>query len=86
MFIYIKISKFTLESKMTKKKRCDFKDCKKKIKILDTLSNTCKCGQCFCRIHKFYLHHNCTFDYKTIGRKKLLETNIKVVAEKIIKI
>lgn len=66
-------------------KRCKAEGCKKKLSLVH-LTLTCKCGKCFCDIHRFPESHNCTFDYnsKELMDKKLDE--MKCVADKVIKV
>ena len=40
---------------------CAFEDCNKKIKISDY---SCKCGNVYCKFHKYPEIHNCKYDYK----------------------
>jgi hypothetical protein len=37
--------------------------CKKKLNILETLTNKCKCDNYYCTNHLFFTNHNCKFDY-----------------------
>jgi hypothetical protein len=64
-----------------KKKRCPI--CNKKLKIINF---KCKCNKTFCALHRMPEQHNCLYDYKTPGRRKIREENPRVVAEKIRKI
>lgn len=52
--------------KKKKKLRCFI--CLKKIIIL---AFECKCKQKFCNIHKYPEEHNCTYDHKNEGKRKL---------------
>lgn len=51
-----------------------------------TTSYECRCGNNFCAAHRYAETHNCTFDYKTAGRKYLQETNPIISAPKLPKI
>ena len=44
----------------------------------------CKCGLKFCALHRAPESHNCTYDFKSEGCKKLEETLVKVVNEKVV--
>ncbi|KAF7639927.1 hypothetical protein Mgra_00000365 [Meloidogyne graminicola] len=43
----------------------------------------CRCGGLFCSAHRYDSAHQCTFDYKTVGREQLRKSNPQVVSEKI---
>jgi len=64
-----------------KKNRC--KICNRKVGMLGF---ECRCEDLFCSKHRYPDEHNCCYDYKTNERKRLLEENPKIVAEKIRKI
>jgi len=38
--------------------------CNKRLNILQELTSKCKCNNYFCNKHKFYVNHNCQYDYK----------------------
>ena len=38
--------------------------CNKHITILEMITSKCKCNKNFCNKHKFYLDHNCSYNYK----------------------
>lgn len=48
--------------------------------------STCRCGNNFCATHRYAESHDCTFDYKTEGRKLLEQSNPVVSAPKLPKI
>lgn len=53
--------------------------CRSKVKIIDVIISTCRCGNVYCMRHR--IDHECTFDYK-----KDYEINnklVKVDGEKI---
>ena len=54
--------------------------CKKKLNLLPF---RCSCGSYFCAAHRQPEQHSCTFDYKTVGIRKLSEENPLVQAEKL---
>ena len=37
-------------------------ECSKHVSIVDTISGKCRCGNIYCKHHKF--EHQCAFDYK----------------------
>ncbi|XP_062926817.1 AN1-type zinc finger protein 4 isoform X1 [Mobula hypostoma] len=49
-------------------------------------SYECRCGNNFCATHRYAETHECTYDYKTVGRKYLQETNPVISAPKLPKI
>ncbi|XP_069123735.1 AN1-type zinc finger protein 4-like [Argopecten irradians] len=49
-------------------------------------SYICRCGNNFCATHRYAESHECTFDYKTEGRKLLEQSNPVVNAPKLPKI
>jgi AN1-like Zinc finger len=61
--------------------KCSF--CSKK---LGPLSVKCKCSQYFCVRHRLPEEHNCTFDHKASGIRKLSEENPLVQAPKFNKL
>jgi len=54
--------------------------CKKKIGLT---AIQCRCGFKFCEKHRYSDQHNCTFDYKTMGKKQIEDKNPKIIAAKI---
>ena len=57
--------------------------CSKKLKPLNF---KCKCGLVFCCHHRLPEEHNCTFDYKSVGVRKLSEENPLIQAQKFNKL
>jgi AN1-type zinc finger and ubiquitin domain-containing protein 1 len=57
-------------------KRCQFGECKKKLKLTDS---KCKCNKIFCMDHKFSQSHKCNYDYKSDGLKNLEQKLVKIV-------
>lgn len=49
-------------------------------------SYECRCGHNFCASHRYAETHDCTYDYKSAGRRFLQETNPLVSAPKLPKI
>ena len=64
-------------------KRCNHPDCRKKLKLTDI---ECRCGLKFCTEHRYAGSHNCTFDYKKLGRDRLEKENPQISFSKCIKI
>jgi len=54
--------------------------CEKKVGYLGF---TCRCTYVFCNQHRHFSDHNCTFDYKTLERERLLKENPMVAAKKV---
>ena len=59
-----KISK----TKKSKKPRCAFECCKKKLSFTDW---ACKCDKIFCQKHRSAPEHNCSYDWKS-GHQEVL--------------
>ncbi|CAN9499799.1 unnamed protein product [Ophioblennius macclurei] len=49
-------------------------------------SYECRCGHNFCATHRYAETHDCTYDYKSSGRRFLQETNPLISAPKLPKI
>ncbi|XP_041803234.1 AN1-type zinc finger protein 4 isoform X1 [Chelmon rostratus] len=49
-------------------------------------SYECRCGHNFCATHRYAETHECTYDYKSAGRRYLQETNPLISAPKLPKI
>ncbi|KAK9050911.1 hypothetical protein SSX86_027536 [Deinandra increscens subsp. villosa] len=43
---------------------------------------TCRCGATFCGTHRYPEKHECSFDFKTIGKEAIAKANPVVKAEK----
>ncbi|KAB7502645.1 AN1-type zinc finger protein 4, partial [Armadillidium nasatum] len=67
---------------MKKRPRC--RQCKKKIGV--ATSYACRCGLVFCAQHRYAETHNCTYDYKSAGKKIIEIANPLVIPEKLPKI
>ncbi|KAK1267580.1 Zinc finger AN1 domain-containing stress-associated protein 15 [Acorus gramineus] len=61
--------------------RCS--SCKRKVGLTGF---RCRCGDLFCGRHRYSDVHECSFDYKAVGREEILKANPVVRASKIIKI
>ena len=64
-----------------KKPICCLEGCNKKLKIID-LTITCRCGNQYCKNHRFAEFHNCSFDYRQEDQSKI--EKMKCVASKMI--
>ncbi|GFS33297.1 A20/AN1-like zinc finger family protein [Actinidia rufa] len=58
--------------------RCS--SCRKKVGLLGF---QCRCGETFCGVHRYSEKHNCTFDFKTVGREAIARANPVVRADKL---
>jgi len=67
---------------MKNKKVCAFSACKKKIDIVQSLTNKCKCGNIFCNMHRLPEKHNCDYDYISNFDKKKAIDKLKCVYER----
>lgn len=66
------------------KHKCNMKDCKKKLSLVETITNKCKCGNIYCISHKTPECHNCNYDYKSEAAAEIMKNACKT--SKIIKI
>uniref|UniRef100_A0A2P2IP44 Zinc finger A20 and AN1 domain-containing stress-associated protein 4 n=1 Tax=Rhizophora mucronata TaxID=61149 RepID=A0A2P2IP44_RHIMU len=46
----------------------------------------CRCGTTFCGVHRYPERHDCTFDFKKVGKEEIARANPLVIAEKLEKI
>ena len=72
-----------MDSKASGKSRCACDGCKKKIGIVEKITNVCSCGLTFCSTHKPADMHKCKFDYHARTSTILSTTLTKVVASKV---
>ncbi|TMW65565.1 hypothetical protein Poli38472_008207 [Pythium oligandrum] len=63
------------------KRRCW--ECKAKVPLTAV---TCRCDYTFCNKHRYAEEHNCRFNFKTAGKRKLEEENPRVVPAKVARI
>jgi predicted nucleic acid binding AN1-type Zn finger protein len=73
-----------MQPEPNEKKICDQADCKKKLKIIEEYS--CKCNLFFCKKHRLFENHNCTYDHQKAQREKITKQNPSIASEKIQKI
>jgi hypothetical protein len=62
---------------MVKKIRCDYPNCKKKLKLYEQIK--CRCNKMYCLNHKSYSNHNCILK---IDHKKIIKDNNPVIKNK----
>jgi len=60
--------------------------CAKCSKKVGVLGHKCKCGSTYCKGHRLPEDHDCEYDFKQEGLKKLAKDNQAVVASKLAKI
>ena len=66
------------------KHKCSFSGCKKKVSLVETVTNKCKCNNIYCVLHKNPESHQCTFDYKASLSSEIMKNECKPC--KVIKI
>jgi predicted nucleic acid binding AN1-type Zn finger protein len=72
----------TIEFNKNMDKRCNHKECTKKLRISDI---KCKCEFIFCSLHRLPEQHDCSFNYKSQDFNKIIN-NMKCISSKIEKI
>jgi AN1-like Zinc finger len=70
------------QNKHSEKLRCFH--CRKKLGIIMIMK--CHCNQYFCSAHRYMESHNCTYNFKVEGKKKLERENPLCVTQKLPKI
>ena len=60
--------------------------CNKKLKITEISMGKCLCNGVYCIKHYYSAEHDCTYNFKLHGQKKLFTDNPQVVSRKIQKI
>lgn len=55
-------------------------DCNKKVGLTGF---KCRCGYVYCATHRYAEKHNCSFDYKTVGRQTLATNNPVIASAKV---
>ena len=68
------------KEKKPKKKRCAKKGCHKKLNLIPFI---CSCKHSFCAEHRLPEFHECSVDYKKIGREQIRKNNPLVINSKI---
>jgi len=64
-----------------KKIRCAYDTCNRKLPC--AAQYPCKCGNMYCKYHRFITDHDCTFDYQKEHTQKLIENNPTIKADKV---
>ncbi len=49
---------------------CEYEKCDKKVPLAESIIK-CKCGKSFCKKHKYWIDHDCKFDYRAFERETL---------------
>ncbi|XP_075238104.1 AN1-type zinc finger protein 4-like [Lycorma delicatula] len=73
-----------ISKKKKKEPRSRCVKCNKRLTFTNTY--TCRCGHIFCTNHRYSEAHDCTYDYKSEGRKILEQNNPLISAPKLPKI
>lgn len=68
-------------AKPEQRNRCG--SCRKRVGLTGF---TCRCERVFCGMHRYPEKHECSFDYKTMGKEAIAKANPVVKAEKLQKI
>ena len=76
--IQLENNKHDVNTPEIKPDRCQV--CNKKLK---TCVLECKCKKVFCSAHISNTAHNCSFDYKALGKELIKKQNPKIVFEKL---
>ncbi|KAH8864738.1 AN1-type zinc finger protein 4 [Schistosoma japonicum] len=66
----------------TRRKRCSM--CLRKTGLAN--SYLCRCDRSFCSLHRYAEVHACQYDYKSEGRRYMIESNVVVTTPKLPKI
>jgi predicted nucleic acid binding AN1-type Zn finger protein len=64
---------------LVRPKRCQHDGCKVKLMLADF---ACRCTNFYCSQHRFSTAHQCSFDYKAIGKELLTKQMPTVIGEK----
>lgn len=72
----------TIDDSSSKKpiERCGLACCQKKLKLTDT---ACRCSIRFCMLHRDFITHKCTYDYKGNAQKDLKTNLVKICGNKL---
>ena len=66
-----------IHKKRTKTKRCNHGECRKKLSIVDISIGHCKCSKIFCQTHRDASVHQCSYDWHTNTKSKLVKQLIR---------
>ena len=82
--IHTSVDSASTDAKIIKKKnRCYFETCNKKIPFSAV---KCRCGFRFCNKHRHAEDHDCSYDYRELGKIRLKKENPKIQFAKMEKI
>jgi hypothetical protein len=70
------------KSKKNKRKRCNHKECKKKLSFMD-IQMACKCKLCFCAKHRPLTMHICTANHVKLNQEYLIKNNPVIMPSKL---
>ncbi len=56
--------------------------CKRKLDIVSSLTNVCKCSNIFCNDHK--IDHKCSFDKKNDYKESIAKNMPKIIPQKVV--
>ena len=70
------------KSKKNKRKRCNHKECKKKLSFMD-IQMACKCKQCFCAKHRPLTMHVCSANHVKLNQEYLIKNNPVIMPSKL---
>ncbi len=57
--------------------------CKKKLNMAEAVAGKCKCGNCYCSVHRCSDSHECTYNYKEEGKAHLQHQLVHTYAKKV---
>ncbi|GJN15796.1 hypothetical protein PR202_gb02737 [Eleusine coracana subsp. coracana] len=69
----------------TKSSRSSVNRCHSCRKRVGLTGFRCRCGELFCGAHRYSDRHDCSFDYKSVGRDAIARENPVVRAAKIVR-
>ncbi|KAF5196970.1 Zinc finger a20 and an1 domain-containing stress-associated protein [Thalictrum thalictroides] len=72
------ISDVATSSGVKKNNRC--LSCNKRVGLI---GYQCQCGSTFCSLHRYPEKHECSFDFKTVGRAAIEKANPIMKADKL---
>jgi len=63
-------------------KVCSHKECKRKIKAIDSIMCICRCEKIFCKKHRLPESHNCEYKF-IINKEEFIKAN-RCIASKVL--
>uniref|UniRef100_A0A6C0CTT4 Uncharacterized protein n=1 Tax=viral metagenome TaxID=1070528 RepID=A0A6C0CTT4_9ZZZZ len=57
--------------------------CQKKLKLIEITTHKCKCGHVFCKKHKEYNDHQCSYNYFQMNSNMLQKELIPIITNKV---